>query len=176
MIRIRKNAVVIPLVFIVSLLLSFSAGFLVRGSVSQPEKSVDNVTFGVLHEGEYKVTEVIDGDTVVLETDHHVRYAGIDAPETNDPSGLSARDLNARLVEGKTVRIEISEGKPDAYNRALVYVWMGDELINERMIEEGYATVLLNKRMAKPKYYDRLIAAEEYAHSHHNGMWIKDMK
>src|SRR3989338_8785720 len=36
-------------------------------------------------EGLVKVTRVIDGDTIEIEGGEHVRYIGIDTPETVDP-------------------------------------------------------------------------------------------
>src|SRR5688572_24726454 len=54
-----------------------------------------------------KVTRVIDGDTIQLETGQTVRYIGIDTPETKHPQkklqcfGKEAMEKNKELVEGK---------------------------------------------------------------------------
>jgi len=66
--------------------------------------------------GEYYVSEVIDGDTVVLQgVDSHLRYIGIDTPEIikndspGDPFSREAKELNKDLVVGKRIRVEFDE-------------------------------------------------------------------
>ncbi|MBU3968627.1 thermonuclease family protein [Patescibacteria group bacterium] len=57
----------------------------------------------------FKVTRVIDGDTIEIEGGERVRYIGIDTPETVDPRkpvqcfGVEASKKNKELVEGKMV-------------------------------------------------------------------------
>ena len=59
------------------------------------------------------VKQVYDGDTLLLSTGEHVRYIGVDAPEIDHQGGKSdflaneARRLNAALVQGKPVRLEL---------------------------------------------------------------------
>ena len=52
-------------------------------------------------EGTYRVTKVLDGDTVILETGEKFRYLGIDAPEGNDRWGPEAKKLNEEMVLNK---------------------------------------------------------------------------
>ncbi len=122
--------------------------------------------------GEYRVLRVIDGDTVVIEGGEHVRYLGVDAPETQGSPecyGREATERNRQLVEGKRVRLEADRRDRDRYGRLLRWVWVDGTLVNEQLIREGYATVYRNEPAAK--YLDRLLAAEAEARSRAAGLW-----
>ena len=95
------------------------------------------------------VVRVVDGDTidVLLGGDEQrVRYIGIDTPETVDPRrpvgcfGKEASARNRELVEGKTVGLEKDVSETDRFGRLLRYAWLGDQMVNARLVEEGYAT------------------------------------
>lgn len=93
-----------------------------------------------------RVTRVIDGDTFEAVSSGDtltVRLIGIDAPEINKKECFAdeAKELLRQLLEGKTVRLESdsTQREFDRYDRRLAYVWLGEELINARLIEEGYA-------------------------------------
>lgn len=97
------------------------------------------------------VLEVIDGDTIVVDiegTREFVRYIGIDTPEreneTNEKECFSdeATAANNTLVSGKLVRLIADEEDRDTYNRLLRYVYVNDELVQERLLEEGFARLL----------------------------------
>ena len=94
------------------------------------------------------VTRVYDGDTIealVSGRSVKIRYIGIDTPEMDDsrPAVLEmARDAaraNRELVGGRTVRLELDVQERDRYGRLLAYVWLGDTLVNEWLVREGYA-------------------------------------
>lgn len=92
-----------------------------------------------------RVTRVIDGDTIELDTGERVRYIGINTPETVDPRrpiqcfGKEASRMNKELVEGKIVRLEKDTSDTDKYGRLLRYVYAGSTFVNKKMVEEGYA-------------------------------------
>ncbi|XXF78706.1 thermonuclease family protein [Myxococcaceae bacterium GXIMD 01537] len=92
------------------------------------------------------VTEVVDGDTVVLESGTRVRYLLVDAPETTggkrDCYGPEARDFNRALVEGRRVSLSYAEGCTDRYGRLLAYVSVNDRDVNALLVERGLACVL----------------------------------
>lgn len=52
-----------------------------------------------------------------------VRYIGVDAPEFDHPDGPAATDLNAALIRGKTVYLELDERQWDN-GRLLAYVYL----------------------------------------------------
>lgn len=94
------------------------------------------------------VVRVLDGDTIEVELGgerERVRYIGIDTPEMGDERpeiralAFEARRANARLVEGRRVRLELDVEKRDRYGRLLAYVWVGDTLVNEALVRAGYA-------------------------------------
>ncbi len=119
----------------------------------------------------YKVTRVLDGDTIEISSGERVRYHAIDAPENNEKWGTVAYKTNRDLVEGKTVRIEIDRPARDQYGRILAFIWIGDTMINERLVDDGLAKVFLIKGEAKPKYLSRLQAAEDRAKGATRGLW-----
>jgi len=125
-----------------------------------------------------KVTRVVDGDTIDVEIAgkiERVRYIGIDTPETVDPRkpvqcfGVEASKKNKELVEGKTVRLEKDITDRDKYKRLLRYIWLGDTLINQTLVEQGFA-----KSYSYPpdiKYQDKFVAAEKKAREDKLGLW-----
>ncbi len=120
----------------------------------------------------YRVLRVIDGDTIVVEGGEHVRYLGVDAPETRGTPecyGREATERNRQLVEGKRVHLEADGRDRDRYGRLLRWVWVDSTLVNEQLIREGYATVYRDEPAAK--YMDRLLAAEAEARSRGAGLW-----
>lgn len=74
------------------------------------------------------VVQVTDGDTVVVRLsgqDERVRLLGIDAPEKKQmPWGPRAARFLAKLVLGKTVRVETDVQARDRYGRLLGYVFV----------------------------------------------------
>ncbi len=94
------------------------------------------------------VTRVVDGDTIVVDMSGEqfkLRYIGIDTPETVDPRrpvecfGKEASERNRQLVEGKAVGLEKDVSETDAFGRLLRYVWVEGQMVNEVLVQEGYA-------------------------------------
>lgn len=123
----------------------------------------------------YKVIEVLDGDTIRIDTGERVRYIGIDAPEKNMPLSTLAKKHNENLVKGKDVRLEFDREKTDSYGRILAYVFIGNTMVNETLLQEGDAMLYTPERYV-PKYYDKLLKAEQWAKKHHNGMWLDEWR
>ena len=125
-----------------------------------------------------KVIRVVDGDTIDVEINgktKRVRYIGIDTPETVDPRksvqcfGVEASKKNKEIVEGKEVRLENDITDRDKYNRLLRYVWLGDTLVNEKLVAQGFA----HSYSYPPdvKYQDKFVAAEKSARENSLGLW-----
>lgn len=97
------------------------------------------------------VQRVVDGDTIVLSDGIHVRYRGIDTPETRRfvkdaaPLAEEAKVRNAQLVSGKRVRLVPASNPLDMYGRLLADVYVpneetGDEVwVQEALVREGLA-------------------------------------
>lgn len=116
------------------------------------------------------VTRVIDGDTIEVELagePERVRYIGIDTPEMNDGRASvrelaeEARRANARLVEGRRVRLELDVEERDRYGRLLAYIWVGDTLVNEALVRSGHAAPYTFP--PNVRYVERFVAAARAA-------------
>ncbi|MFU8889249.1 MAG: thermonuclease family protein [Trueperaceae bacterium] len=141
--------------------------------------------------GPVSVLTVIDGDTLVLESNlgpRTVRLIGIDAPETShpergrDPYGPEARAFVAALLpEGTPVWVELDLGVNDAFGRLLAYLYVEDPdgtwvvegrpaaQVNLAIAEAGFATELTiepNSTYAD-LYRDSVASAREAG----RGMW-----
>jgi len=122
-----------------------------------------------------KVVRVIDGDTIEIEGGVKVRYIGIDTPETVDPRkpvqcfGKEASAKNEELAGGKEVKLEKDVSETDKYGRLLRYVWVGDLLVNEYLVKEGYAQV--STYPPDVKYQERFLAAQKEARENNRGLW-----
>jgi micrococcal nuclease len=120
------------------------------------------------------VTEVIDGDTIVIEGGYRVRYIGIDTPEIRDglePFGMQALEANRQLVEGKRVRLERDVSQTDKYERLLRYVYVDNIFVNAELVRLGLA-----EAKAYPpdtKYQEELEELEREAKQAGRGMWAK---
>lgn len=132
----------------------------------------------------YSVTKVTDGDTIQVDMDgtiEKVRLIGINTPETVDPRnpvqcfGKESSDRMKDLVEGKIVRLEFDESQDvrDTYGRLLAYVYLeGGEMVNRKMIAEGYAYeyTYLNPY----KYHTEFRQLQNIARLSSRGLWSAD--
>ncbi len=115
------------------------------------------------------VTEVIDGDTIVIDGGYHVRYIGIDAPESGELYYLEAKQANEELVAGKKVRLESDISDRDRYGRLLRYVYVDDKFVNAEMISRGCAWAIAYPPDVKYQVY--LEAMEGEARQTKRGFW-----
>jgi endonuclease YncB( thermonuclease family) len=124
------------------------------------------------------VVEVLDGETisVVLDDDppgrtYRVRYLGIDAPP-NTPSvpwGVVAFEINRNLTNGKVVRLERDESDVDADGNLLRYVYLGDDLLNITLVEQGLARA--NITGPDTRFQAEISEAEAQAEAGNLGLW-----
>jgi len=127
---------------------------------------------------EARVIRVVDGDTVWVSDggrETRVRLIGIDAPEERHPGRPGecfARQATAflrTLVRGEDVELETDEERHDRFGRLLAYLWLGDQLVNETLVAEGYAVA--GTYPPNVRYQPRLDAAERRARAEGWGMW-----
>ena len=87
------------------------------------------------------VVEVVDGDTLVLDDGTTVRLARVDAPEWDEQGGQAAESQLRELTLHREVRLESDPDQPkeDRYGRTIAYVFVGEQNVNEALIEDGYA-------------------------------------
>lgn len=135
-----------------------------------------------------KVIKVYDGDTItfIVESDINElnkqkgisptqfkgRLYGIDAPELNQDFGKRSRNYLADLILGKSVKLEgVATDKYgsnfDIYGRLVVKIYLNDDYINLKLVEQGYA-------WSYTKYNNNdyvLNEAEKQARSNGLGLW-----
>jgi len=123
----------------------------------------------------YRVTRVIDGDTVVLSDNRIVRLIGVDTPETHDSPklqkdckragltpqaiktlGEKAKAFTTGLCLGKLVYLEYDKNMHGRYGRTLAYLYLTDgTCINEEIIRNGFGIAFMRyafKYKVKYKY------------------------
>ncbi|MFQ5580449.1 MAG: thermonuclease family protein [Nitrospiria bacterium] len=152
--------------------------FLVPSLANAQPKKPQGAVFDI------KVLKVIDGDTIRLEDGRLVRYLGIDAPEVRrkvggkwvyDPEPFSeeATALNRKLVEGKTVRLQIDPVRPrDRFGRLLAYVFVETDrkyFVNVEMLKQGLAKT--HKLPLGTEHRKMLWSAEQMAWGNKRGVW-----
>jgi len=134
-----------------------------------------------------EVIEVVDGDTVRVETARGretVRLLGIDTPETvapQRPVECFGPEASARAKEllpaGTEVVLELdpTQDQRDRYDRVLAYVHLDDhpergpESVNRLLVEGGYAEAYVYERPFA--YTDQFLASEREARDGDRGMW-----
>ncbi|MBX6422473.1 thermonuclease family protein [Thermosulfurimonas sp. F29] len=131
---------------------------------------------GPLAARDVRVIRVIDGDTVVLASGYHLRYAGINAPELHtrfgspEPFARKAFLRNRQLVEGKRLRFEPAERRKDRYGRLLGYLFLPDgRLVSEVLVSEGLAMVCYYPGASR--YYRKLLAIQRRALREERGLF-----
>ena len=129
--------------------------------------------------GQFKVSKVIDGDTLILKNGDHVRFIGINTPELghgkfkDEPLANQARQFVKRKIEGREVRLQGEQEKRDKYGRRLAHIFSaGGENIQIELLQRGLAfAVAVSEDLS---YLDAYLAAEEIAKQAAKGLWGDD--
>jgi micrococcal nuclease len=127
--------------------------------------------------GVARVARVVDGDTIVLRGGEHVRYIGMDTPESVKPGtpvqcyAKAAGRENERLVAGQRVRLRFDAERRDRYGRMLAYVYRARDglFVNAELVRRGYARVLTIPPDVRHAGLFRQLAAR--ARSARRGLW-----
>jgi micrococcal nuclease len=133
------------------------------------------------------VVYVDDGDTIdvtVGDRVERVRYIGVDAPEIaheargdrparrGAPGGVAAARINAALVAGRSVRLELDVETRDRYGRLLAYVWVGHRMVNAALVARGYARAApIPPNLRHAAWFATL---ESQARAARRGLWACD--
>ncbi len=127
------------------------------------------------------VTEVVDGDTVLLDSGLSVRLIGTQAPKLalgregfeDWPLAHEARNALAALALGKSVQLGYGGEEKDRYGRALAHLLVegddGQVWAQGAMIEAGWARVY--SFPDNRKCLDQLFAGEARARQARLGIW-----
>lgn len=126
------------------------------------------------------IEKVVDGDTLKVNVNgksETVRLLLVDTPESVHPSkpvqpyAVEASNfVKEQLPEGKKVELELDAGERDKYRRLLAYVWIGETMLNEHLLEKGYARVAY---VFEPntKYVDRFREIQKKAQKQELNIW-----
>lgn len=131
-----------------------------------------------------KVVNIIDGDTVRLESGIVVRLIGVDAPEINHPVkpeqyfAKESMQFLKNLLQNKYVRLEYDADRVDKYGRLLAYLFLKDgTFVNAKIIKEGYGFAYTKYPF---KYLEQFKSYEKQAKESKKGLWagqgIKEYK
>ena len=168
------NIVLISIILIICILTAFYHFNL--------DKVINNTNdfFNQQDDNKIKVDLVkcIDGDTAEFKLKNQnikMRFLAIDTPEVkkNNMGGV-AKDYTCNLLnKAKQIEISYEPGltSTDKYNRHLGWVFVDDDLIQEKLIEVGYAKV--RYIYAKYKYTNRLLKLQKVAQEKKVGIWSK---
>lgn len=144
----------------------------------------DNQARTVLIKSDYnvkthKVVRVVDGDTVKVlfnGKEESLRLIGIDTPESvhpnsdkNSPEGIIASNYTKSKLEGKEVVLEFDVQERDQYGRLLAYLWLGNNMFNKTLLEEGYA--LVSTYPPNVRYVNDFLKLEKVARENDKGLW-----
>ena len=131
------------------------------------------------HDATVTVSRVVDGDTVeitpAIDGVVDVRLIGMDTPETVDPGeeveplGPEASSFATEELTGRSVGLEFDAEREDQYGRLLAYVYLGGEMFNELLVEEGLAQAYPYD--PNTRYEGRFAAAQEGARAAEIGIW-----
>jgi micrococcal nuclease len=116
-----------------------------------------------------RVTRVIDGDTVELEGVGRVRLIGVDTPERGEECFDEATDYLEGRIGGQMVRYRYQSEREDRYDRALLDLFVGGELINLDIAQAGWGEALTIQ--PNDRYADRIVEAEVEARAESRGRW-----
>jgi micrococcal nuclease len=116
------------------------------------------------------VTEVVDGDTLVLAGGERVRHLLVDAPEADDCFGASATRFHRDLLLGTSVELDDDDVCRDRYGRRLAYVSRDGRDVGRLLLERGYACVLHVPPTGDERVADYR-AAEAAARAGRRGLW-----
>lgn len=130
---------------------------------------------------EASFSRCIDGDTaelIIEEREVKIRLLAVDTPETKhpkkgeEPFGKEASNYTCEALK-KAEKIEVkydqNADKKDKYERNLVWVFVDDELLQEQLVELGYAKVAY--LYGEYEYTPLLKEKEELAKSSGLGIW-----
>lgn len=118
------------------------------------------------------VKEVIDGDSLVLESGLVVRLAQIEAPRLreDDPMSQKARDYLIGLLLGKKVNLKYGGLRRDKMGRALAQVYLNEGIwVQGELLKNGFARV--HTYIDNRSHVEDFWFAEREARRNGRGVW-----
>jgi len=157
----------IPTVFIPGLILASVLGWNWQTDLAQLKERGGYYQSKTIFPKTATVTEVIDGDTIELDSGQTIRLLGINAPNRGEKGYQKAKEYLTDLIDTEEIFLEYDSYQDDKYGRLLAYVFEkcstslgcknGKRLINWLLINKGYAEITIYKDRGKLKYQDILL-------------------
>ena len=117
------------------------------------------------------VEKIIDGDTIQVHYNSQqirVRLWGIDTPEYRQPYSKAAKKYSARVLENRSVSLEIKDW--DDYGRMVAVVTTADNrCLNEELLKAGLAWVHIY--YCKEEICNQWYGYEKEARKKRVGLW-----
>ena len=132
------------------------------------------------------LSKCVDGDTIKIlleDKEYTVRMLAVDTPESVHPTkgveyyGKEASDYTCNLVtNAKKIELEYDDNsdKTDKYDRLLAWVFVDGELLQEKLIEGGYAKIAY--LYDDFKYTSILQEKQELTSAKNLGIWDEDAR
>lgn len=121
-----------------------------------------------------KVVNVVDGDTVDLESGVRIRLLLVDTPETTngktDCYGQQAKGFTTTALDGQNVSLQYESECKDRFGRTLAFVTANGVEHNAALVKNGYACVLYiaPDGMSRKTEFEDL---EAVAKTNRTGLW-----
>lgn len=129
--------------------------------------------------GPYSVVRIVDGDTIVVNMNgknEKVRMIGVNTPESvssdeskNCEQGKIASEYTKSHLTDKQIYLEYDTDKYDDYGRVLAYVYVNNEMYNEKLLKIGYAETMTIP--PNDKYALHFAELEQTAKNNKIGFW-----
>lgn len=146
--RVRRGRKeIISLIILLIILLGVNYGFLDKSLIDFLNTNK-----------EIHVDRVIDGDTIESNKTS-IRMLGINTPERGEFLYEEAKIFLENELLNKNVTLEFIGNRYDKYDRMLAYVFLSEENINVKMVENGFANYYFYS--GRDKYSDELLGAWE---------------
>lgn len=124
---------------------------------------------------EVYIERVIDGDTVETAAGDSIRLLGVDTPEIDWDNNKSefyaeeAREFTANNLADQNVVLEYDREKQDDYGRILAYIYQDGTNFNQKLLAEGYATLMIVE--PNDKYESEFKNTAAKAREARKGIW-----
>ncbi len=127
------------------------------------------------------IVRVVDGDTIKIKLDNNkeetIRLLLVDTPESVHPTkpvqpfAIEASNFVKKLLPvGKDVEVELGTNERDKYGRLLAYLYTDGKMVNQLLLEKGYARVAY-VFAPNTKYIDEFRDIQEKAQLNEIGIW-----